>query len=342
MRHLKRSTSRRSSSKSASVPTGTLAKVTPSGGLVMPERVVTSPTGDEVLIFDDGDFLELAGFADSSTAVRSLVLRLDGRSGERAAVLASLWIEGGVVDKSGQAAAKLGERIGVAGATVRAIVKAPIMAAAVEIQGNARRTHSLRLVALPDRWHRHLSAEVAEEPASTAEVEPLESAGRAPEADLGGHGPVAEGDIEEAVFPPAVAEVPLSPLAGLQPVEVELASAVATALLSQVIDIVATGDQAAPQLSKLALDVKALEERLGTSTAYVDKLRRQLRDTGDELAAVKHERDGLRQRLRATEHNLRVAVGADAQRIIDVEVRRQVDRVMREAPAGAGSKVAAS
>lgn len=297
----------------------------------MPERIVTSPAGDEVLVFEDEAYCDLVGLETEPRRIRTLALQL---SDERAALLGALWTHGVIEDRSGRAANKLGDLVGLAVTQVTPMLKAPIMAAAVERTGNVRRTHRLRLVALPDRWHRHLSAWV-DEPASAAEVEPFESTGRVPEADLGDHlGPTVEVETEVDATPPASIEVPASPLAGLAPVEIELASAVATALLSQVVDIIATGDTSAPQLAKLALDVKGLEERLGTSSEYVDKLRRQLRDTGDELAAVKHERDGLRQRLRATEHNLRIAVGADAQRIIDVEVRKQVDRVMREPPAG--------
>jgi len=304
----------------------------------MPERIVISPAGDEVLVFEDDAYCDLVGISASEGGkARTLALRLDN---DRRAILQSLWRDGATVSiPSGAAMRVLGERIGLDGRRVATIIEAPIVKAALELNRKAKRTYMAKLVALPDRWHRHLAAWV-DEPASAAEVEPFESTGRVPEADLGGHlGPTVEVETEVDATPPASIEVPASPLAGLAPVEIELASAVATALLSQVVDIIATGDTSAPQLAKLALDVKGLEERLGTSSEYVDKLRRQLRDTGDELAAVKHERDGLRQRLRATEHNLRIAVGADAQRIIDVEVRKQVDRVMREPPAG--SKVSA-
>ena len=52
----------------------------------------------------------------------------------------------------------------------------------------------------------------------------------------------------------------------------------------------------------------------------------------DELSAVKYERDGLRTRLRSAEHNLKVATTGDTQRIIDAEVRKALDKLMRQAP----------
>ena len=118
------------------------------------------------------------------------------------------------------------------------------------------------------------------------------------------------------------------------PLAVEVAEAVATALLAQVAAIITQGNAQAPANDRLRSELSTLTERLGTQVDYVDKLRRDLRASTDQIAALKVERDGLRQRLRDTEHNLRVATSADTQRIIDAEVHRQLDKVMRQAPNG--------
>jgi regulator of replication initiation timing len=61
-------------------------------------------------------------------------------------------------------------------------------------------------------------------------------------------------------------------------------------------------------------------------------MRKQLRQTGEELAAVKLERDGLRQRLRQTEANLNSALKGESAHAVTTEVMKRVDRIMRETP----------
>lgn len=73
-------------------------------------------------------------------------------------------------------------------------------------------------------------------------------------------------------------------------------------------------------------------ERHGELIARAERLRRELRETGEELAAVKAERDGLRQRVRLLEHNVSSAINDDRERAIEAEVHRRVDRIMRERP----------
>lgn len=75
-----------------------------------------------------------------------------------------------------------------------------------------------------------------------------------------------------------------------------------------------------------------LPGRLADQTSYAQRLRRELSDVSDELVAVKAERDGLRQRVRQLEHNLGAATSADRERQIEAEVRRRLERIMRERP----------
>jgi hypothetical protein len=273
---------------------------------------VTSPAGDEVRIYDVETFAELIGFEPGQRHSTALLL-----TPERFAVLDILWRFGAITDKSGRAGSMLSERAGVA--HTPGVLRAPAVAACVERVGNTRRVHGLRLVALPEVWLAILD----------------------PGTKVGGVSrPAPEAESSDDGLPAHVADsadsAPVEP--ELAPIEVELANAVATALLAQVVEIISTGGNAHSELRRLQLDVEGLRERLGTQVAYVDRLRRDLRDAGDEIAALKGERDGLRQRLRSTEYNLKAATSGDARRIIDAEVRRQVDRVMREVPNGEHSR----
>lgn len=83
-----------------------------------------------------------------------------------------------------------------------------------------------------------------------------------------------------------------------------------------------------------------LANQLGDLTAYAARLRKELASASDDVVALRAERDGLRQRLRLAEQNVE-AVGRgdpDRERTIEAEVRRRLDRMMRERPrAGRGA-----
>lgn len=318
------------------------------------ERTVTSPVGDELPVYSDADLLALYGDGRSPNALSLMTSWHPRPHSPRAPALLALWHEGVAEDRSGRAALVLRDRATRYGLDVDvepAVVTTSIGQGAigelfVERVTNAKRTYSIRLVAIAERWLPFLEppAQVGSASATvgadlTGTDDDADAATDAPpepepEGHTGGvtceHGAVsADGAV-------------LAPAATHSPIEFELTNAVATALLTQVIEIISTGAGAGPQLGRLQLDVEALEARLGTQVAYVDKLRRDLRAAGDEILALRHERDGLRSRLRAAEHNLTVAMSADAQRIIDAEVRRQLDKLMRQAPNGEHSKRTAS
>lgn len=77
-----------------------------------------------------------------------------------------------------------------------------------------------------------------------------------------------------------------------------------------------------------------LADRLGTITAYAARLRSELASASDDIVALRAERDGLRQRLRQAETNVEAARRGDVdrERSIEHEVRRRLDRMMRERP----------
>jgi hypothetical protein len=209
----------------------------------------------------------------------------------------------------------------------------PVMARCITLDARTKRTYGVRLTAVLERWLPALP-DVDDRP-----VPPADGGGVDVDAVIDDTGArvvdhPAPGEAGSSTPPPPDYDDDRPVVEG------RIADAVATALLAQVVEIIATRDAAAPALGRLALDVEALEARLGTQVAYVDGLRKDLRLAGDEIAALRVERDGLRRRLRETEHNLRVATSASARRIVEAEAEA-VARVMRETPIGPGTRVAA-
>jgi len=307
--------------------------------MTTPERTVTSPVGDEIVVYSDDDLIGLM----PNVPIRAVVLAASWeprRGSARGPVLSSLWHDGPAVDrKTGAASAVLRDRAlrfglspSVTPAQMTTTVNTDLLSLLVERETKAKRTYSIRLVGVAERWLPMLRRQVESDVDAGVDVG-LSDVGPALPS-LGGLSDAGSAPVSGRGDGAATGVAPA-------PVEVEIANAVATALLTQVVEIIASGSGAGAQLGRLQLDVEALEARLGTQVAYVDKLRRQVREAGDEVTALRVERDGLRQRLRAAEHNLTVATGADAQRIIDAEVRRQLDIMMRQAPGGERSKIAA-
>jgi regulator of replication initiation timing len=306
------------------------------------EMRVATPAGDELPVYSDAQLAELLGPHDKRVLSANLSL-----SWVRGPILLALYCEGAVEDASGRAsgvlferAKRYGLRADIKSTAISNALDAPAFDLLVERRKGPRKTYSIRLVGLAERWLRFLPDDDEIESAPTAGADATGSddaaATTAPE-------PEPEDCPGGTVGEPGDASARVAGLAPApSPVEFELTNAVATALLTQVVEIISTGAGAGPQLGRLQLDVQALEERLGTQVAYVDKLRRQVREAGDEITALRVERDGLRQRVKSAEHNLTVAMSADAQRIIDAEVQRQLDRIMRQSPNGEHSKRASS
>lgn len=304
-------------------------------------RTITSPGGDELTVYDDDDFADVLGFA--SLRQRGQMMQW---STLRRHVLGALFYGGPMLDPvSGRAATKLLDRAierGLPADTNRfattSLMQSPAMSLCIEreTRGTARRTFAVQLVALPESWYRKLLDDSSPDDALPTSAE----LGGGSSDEAGG----STTELDEP-FPPRSVE-PVVPEPDPDPprpiLEIEIAHSVATAMLTQVVEIISAGTSDSPLLPALRAEITELEDRLGHQVGYADKLRRQLRDAGDEIVALKHERDGLRQRLRSAEHNLKVATSADAQRIIDVEVRRQLDRMMRQAPNGQHAKAVAT
>lgn len=262
--------------------------------------IIVSPAGDPVEVLDDAEFAVRLGVPYPGRAYTQLVKPNAGRTH----ILRALWRDGAAEDRSGRATALLA---GGPGDTRSTLALAP-MRICVDRRINGKRTYYLRLVALPERW----LADVDDERPTTL-AEPSSESG--------------------APADPPVADP------GPDPDHGGIAVAVAAALLEQVSAIILAGnrtaahaDEVSAVLERVAADRDKLEQRLGQQVAYVDKLRRDYAAAGDTIGALTHERDGLRRRVRELEHNLSVATSSDTQRVIDAEVRKQLDLVMRQAP----------
>lgn len=122
------------------------------------------------------------------------------------------------------------------------------------------------------------------------------------------------------------------------PLELSIASQVAMSLLTTVVEIISAGssDAVDERVRQLTADMADISSKLGQRLEDNDRLRRQLRTAGDEIVALRHERDGLRSRLRATEANLTAALKGDAVIAINGEIQRRVDAIMRSTPKGKG------
>lgn len=296
----------------------------------MSDRTVTSPVGDTILLLADDELAELAGLDATNAHSMGQVLQ---QTPDRMALLGALWRHGPVIDRqSGRATAKLVELAGGGIKNPTAILTAAPVSPIVERKCNGKRTYEIRLAALPERWLRAIESA---HPAAAMRAEPPDDDRLA--ADVGSERMEGEPPDDEAATAPSGSPSPLLATVTDLPeraAPLVAADAVATALLAQVAAIISRGTDEAPVANRLRDDLVTLSDRLATQVEYVEKLRRDLRGSGDTITALKAERDGLRQRLRDAEHNLKVATSVDTQRVIDAEVHRQMERMMRQAPAG--------
>jgi len=332
----------------------------------MTDRTVTSPAGEDILVLPNDDFATLAGFDARRTFEQNA-----SQTPMRMAMLTTLWRRGAVVDRDGFATTILANMARtLAGEPIdhpTAVLTAPSMKVCVERKTHGKRTKEVRLVALPECWlptisrgDRQRIAQIEQgriklnavlnghHPAAEAYTEPPDDGvtaitpsgsecvegGPPDDESMTSSGPPSSPPANQSAPPPEAIDLTEVGAPSTPPLAVEVAEAVAGALLAQVAAIITQGNAQAPANDRLRSELSTLTERLGTQVDYVDKLRRDLRASTDQIAALKVERDGLRQRLRDTEHNLRVATSADTQRIIDAEVHRQLDKVMRQAPNG--------
>lgn len=278
-------------------------------------RTITTPAGQTLDVIPDAQYVARSPRLASEHALRMW-------SAKRS-VLGALWLHGPAEDASGLATRVLHERaseLGYAGAPSAVLPLLRGLGPAVTTETQGRRTYRIELGTLPESWARKL-LEDAELTAIASEA----SADVATEAQETSEEPEA---TESAPEPSEVSEE----LTEEEPWNLEVTGAVAMALLTKVVEIVSAGssDEATHRLRAERDDAR---HRLHEQTERAERLRREIREVGDELGAVKHERDGLRTRLKLVESNLRKATGPDVQRTVDALVREQVDKLMRAAPA---------
>lgn len=300
----------------------------------MIKRTVKSPAGEEIEIVPDAEWLALTD--QPRSALRQTSARLP--------VLGALWLHGKVVEpKNGRATARLHELATPLGykakpVSMTMVLSQPIMRPAYRDDTRGKRRYEIALEALPESWYRkiderwpHLNGTKPAPPAADDALEQVEADRAAAEA------------VAALVMPPALPiEEPLpampapdeAPADYAPPVELEIASSVAMALLTQVVEIISAGSPADTdrRVKALKADFDNVAEKLAKRLEENERMRRSIRELGDEVVAVRAERDGLRTRLRLAEANLERATNADAQRFINEQVQKELAKVMRAAP----------
>ena len=307
----------------------------------MGSRIVTSPAGQDIEVVDDQDWCQAAGVAINS---------LKQFNGSKPYAIAELWLGGAVRDpKSGRAAAMLWDRIyerfpGAdlpAAGSFSGLTRAPQNSAAFEIITNGKRTQLINLVAMPERWFTKLQAFIPK----PIEKEPMvdELAGQSALVDgesinLNGsqvedRSEITDEDLERLIGLDAPTVYDIQP-----PLELSIASQVAMSLLTTCVEIITAGSSESidERVRKLTTDIADVQSKLSMRLQENDVLRRQNRQAGDEIIALRAERDGLRSRLRATEANLTAALKGDAVAAVNGEIQRRVDAIMRTAPTKKG------
>jgi hypothetical protein len=279
-------------------------------------RTITTPGGQLVQVIPDAAYASRHDVSERSLRAWQ----------SKRPVLGALWLRGPVEDESGQATAKLHElaaELGYEAAPSAITALLGDLAPAVQRERRGKRTYRIELDTLPELWATRLLED--EELTLLAHRNGDGEAPReAPEATEALPAPIEAPEAERA------SEELLAP--SEEAPSLEVTSSVAMALLTRVVEIISTGssDETSARLRSERDDAR---DRLRSQTEHSEKLRRDLRATGDEVAALKLERDGLRKRVRISEENLRKATSPDVQRTVDELVRRELDKLMRAAPA---------
>lgn len=315
------------------------------------KSVVETPAGETVEIFDDKTWIELTSTAEQS--VRQF-------SGRKPWIVRALWEHGEFTDKSGQAVRRMAEWIvenypdaGMDSSitSISALMNSPVSFPAFDRKMNGKRTFSVKLVAMPRKWFDRLCENLNKyeyqrvDPGVSAIIADAAEAFDA-ETRIG----ITDADIETERFDdeePTISDMDIQALLDSVPgvdsptiyneqpsMRIDIASQVAMSLLTTVVEIISAGDKSSidDSVRRLKGDLTEVQQRLSQRLSENDSMRRQLRQAGDEIRALRHERDGLRSRLRATEANLTAALKGDAIHAINGEIQRRVDQIMRVAP----------
>lgn len=315
----------------------------------MSSRTVTSPADEEIEIVSDDDWCATAGISTHS---------LKQWFGMKPLVIRELWERGSVSNKSGQAAKELMESIrqnfndvpDVSHNSMSGLMNAAGNRAAFSRNTNGKRTFEIALVALPERYYQLLMWDIErdERAASNGHIVESDQSGDELVDQLGDHSVpddrevfIADdqGEAEQvasSVLPvdrttDAFDDSLLSP-----PLEIDMASQVAMSLLTTVVEIINAGSPEAMdnRVAALHADLLEVQTRLGQRLEENQRMRNQLRQAGDDLNAMKVERDGLRTRVRQLEANLQSALRGDALTAVNGIITKRVDEIMRAAPKG--------
>lgn len=297
------------------------------------KALVETPAGESIEVLDDRVWLELTGSDEHA-------LRQFSTAQRKIWVVRALYEHGEFTDASGRATGALndwcvanyaGYPAGKAALSITGMFLGDMMIPAVERKLNGKRCYSIKLIALPRNWFMKMTKLIADEPLPKP---------RAPTADeteaIAADEPVetlTDNDIQRLLD--SVPGVDSPTIYDEQPpLEINIAAQVAMSLLTTCVEIITAGSSAAidDKVRKLQGDLSEVSVRLSQRLTENDSLRRQLRQAGDELRALRVERDGLRSRLRATEANLTAALKGDAVHAINEEIQKRVDQIMRVAP----------
>lgn len=293
---------------------------------------VTSPAGEKIEIVNDNDWLEATG--DTPKGLQMWY------GGWKPYYFRALWEHGEFSDPvSGRAMAKLRDYIlehypdaaemNAGGKGISAFFNSNPMA--FDRNTNAKRTYSVKLVAMPHIWYEKMTADIAQAAYFAPESAPeLDIPIGPPVWDEIAHAHPAQDASPVTVILPPLPDPDVEPLPEL-PLDQLASQQIAMSLLTEVITLIQSGNVDDQRLIILRKELDQTQNRLAQRLEENDRMRQQLRAAGDEIAALKVERDGLRQRNRLLEHNLNEA-SKNAGREVSAEVNRRIEQFMRERP----------
>lgn len=309
----------------------------------MASRTVKSAAGESVEIVPDEEWIATTG------AERQSLRQWAG--GVKPWVFRALWEHGEFISENGRAPAAmwgwLKEQFSdlelPAATRVMATFRNPVNAPSIEASINGKRTFNIRLVALPETWHNKLVQDIVEvKPRSNGDTQEAIDAeiriGLAPAPKPNGAADTETlAELDAATWTdadwdalkldaPTVYEEPA-------PLEFQVANQVAMSLLTTVVEIISSGKVDTAGQQRLQGEIDAMQQTLGARLDDLTRLRKQLREAGDLISSLKVERDGLRTRLRQTEHNLHEALKGETAQAVNAEIQKRVDAIMRQPPA---------
>jgi regulator of replication initiation timing len=306
------------------------------------KTLVETPAGESIEVLDDRQWLELTGADEGS-------LRQFSPLNRKIWVLRALFEHGEFTSQSGRATGILDEWCATnypnypgesrAVSSVTMLFAGDMMVPVAEREIRGKRCFSIKLLALPRSWFMKMSKLIAEQPLGPT-PDQTEAIAAEQRIDVPVEQPVEESgetitdqDIQQLLDSVPGVDAPTI-FEEMPPLELSIATQVAMSLLTTVVEIITAGSGAVmdDKMRKLQTDFREVSERLSQRLTENDSLSRQLRTAGDEIRALRHERDGLRSRLRATEANLTAALKGDAINAINGEIQRRVDSIMRVAP----------